>query len=42
MIMFYYFVGLIIVHGKIIVLNGTWRTICENNVTTRMVWDALD
>jgi hypothetical protein len=30
-----------IVHDKIIMLMGTWRTTRENNVTTRVVWDAL-
>jgi hypothetical protein len=34
-------VGLIIVHDKIIVLIGTWRTTRENNDTTRVVWDLL-
>jgi hypothetical protein len=34
-------VGLIIVHDKIIVLIGTWRTTRENSATTRVVWDAL-
>jgi hypothetical protein len=32
---------LIIVHVKIIMLIGTWRTTWENNATTRVVWDAL-
>jgi hypothetical protein len=29
------------VHGKIIMLIGTWRTTRENSATTRVVWDAL-
>jgi hypothetical protein len=29
------------VHGKIIMLMGTWITIRENSATTRVVWDAL-
>jgi hypothetical protein len=29
------------VHGKIIMLMGTWRTTRENSATTRVVWDAL-
>jgi hypothetical protein len=33
---------LIIVHDKIILLIGTWRTTRENSATTRMEWDALD
>jgi hypothetical protein len=32
---------LIIVHAKIIMLIGTWRTTQENSATTRVVWDAL-
>jgi hypothetical protein len=32
---------LFIVHDKIIMLIGTWRTTRENSTTTRMVWDAL-
>jgi hypothetical protein len=32
---------LIIVHDKIIMLIGTWRTTQENSATTRVVWDAL-
>jgi hypothetical protein len=32
---------LFIVHNKIIMLLGTWRTIRENSATTRVVWDAL-
>jgi hypothetical protein len=34
-------IGLIIVHDKIIVLIGTWRTTRENSATTRVEWDAL-
>jgi hypothetical protein len=29
------------IHGKIIMLIGTWRTTRENSATTRVVWDAL-
>jgi hypothetical protein len=32
---------LIIVHDKIIMLLGTWRTTRENSATTRVVWDDL-
>jgi NADH:ubiquinone oxidoreductase subunit 3 (subunit A) len=32
---------LFIVHDKIIMLMGTWRTTRENSVTTRVVWHAL-
>jgi hypothetical protein len=32
---------LIIVHDKIIMLIGTWRTTRENSATTRVVWDDL-
>jgi hypothetical protein len=32
---------LFIVHDKIIMLIGTWRTTRENSATTRAVWDAL-
>jgi hypothetical protein len=32
---------LIIVHDKIILLIGTWRTTRENSVTTRVEWDTL-
>jgi hypothetical protein len=32
---------LIIVHDKIILLIGTWRTTWENSATTRVEWDAL-
>jgi NADH:ubiquinone oxidoreductase subunit 3 (subunit A) len=32
---------LFIVHDKIIMLMGTWRTTQENSATTRVVWDAL-
>ena len=32
---------LFIVHDKIIMLIGTWRTTRENSATTRVVWDAL-
>jgi hypothetical protein len=34
-------VVLIIVHDKIIMLIGTWRTTRENSATSRVVWDAL-
>jgi hypothetical protein len=37
MIMFY----LIIVHDKIIMLIGTWRTAQKNSATTRVECDAL-
>jgi maltodextrin utilization protein YvdJ len=33
---------LIIVHDKIIMSIGTWRTTRENSATTRVVWDACD
>jgi hypothetical protein len=29
------------VHGKIIMLMGTWRTTQEKSATPRVVWDAL-
>jgi hypothetical protein len=32
---------LIIVHGKIILLIGTWRTTWKNSATTRVEWDNL-
>ena len=32
---------LFIVHDKIIMLIGTWRTTRENSATTRVVWDTL-
>jgi predicted ferric reductase len=32
---------LFIVHDKIIMLIGTWRTTQENSATIRVVWDAL-
>jgi hypothetical protein len=32
---------LCIIHDKIIILIGTWRTTRENNASTRVVWDAL-
>jgi hypothetical protein len=32
---------LIIVHDKIIMLIGTWRTTLKNSATTRVVWHAL-
>jgi hypothetical protein len=41
MIMFQICCYLIIVHDKIILLIGTWRTTRENSATTRVVWDAL-
>jgi hypothetical protein len=34
-------IDLIIVHDKIIVLIGTWRTTRKNSATTRVEWDAL-
>jgi NADH:ubiquinone oxidoreductase subunit 3 (subunit A) len=33
---------LFIVHDKIIMLIGTWRTTRENSATTRVACDALD
>jgi hypothetical protein len=39
--MIYYCWLSIIVHDKIIVLIGTWRTTRKNSATTRVVWDAL-
>jgi hypothetical protein len=41
MIILYYYCWLFIIHDKIIVLIGTWRTTRENNATTRMEWDTL-
>jgi hypothetical protein len=41
MIMFQLCCCLIIVHDKIILLIGAWRTTQENSATTRVVWDAL-
>jgi hypothetical protein len=41
MIMFQLCCCLIIVHDKIILLIGTWRTIRENSATTRVDWDTL-
>jgi hypothetical protein len=41
MIMFQLCCCLIIVHDKIILLIGTWRTTQENSATTRVEWDAL-
>jgi hypothetical protein len=41
MIMFQICRCLIIVHDKIILLIGTWRTTQENSATTRVEWDAL-
>jgi hypothetical protein len=41
MIMSNYVVVLIIVHDKIIMLIGTWRTTRQNSATTRVVWEAL-
>jgi predicted ferric reductase len=32
---------LFIVHDKIIMLIGTWRTTREYSAITRVVWDAL-
>jgi YD repeat-containing protein len=34
-------VDFIIMHDKIILLIGTWRTTRENSATTRVEWDAL-
>jgi hypothetical protein len=41
MVMFQLCCCLIIVHDKIILLIGTWRTTRENSATTRVEWDAL-
>jgi NADH:ubiquinone oxidoreductase subunit 3 (subunit A) len=41
MIIPYYYYLLFIVHDKIIVLIGTWRTTWENSATTRVEWDTL-
>jgi hypothetical protein len=41
MIMFQLCCCLIIVHDKIILLIGTWRTTRENSATTRVEWNAL-
>jgi hypothetical protein len=41
MIMFQLCCCLIIVHDKIILLIGTWRTTRENSATIRVEWDAL-
>ena len=41
MIMFQLCCCLIIVHDKIILLIGTWKTTRENSATTRVEWDAL-
>jgi hypothetical protein len=30
-----------IIHDKIILLIGTWRTTRENSATIRVVWDAI-
>jgi hypothetical protein len=32
---------LFIIHDKIILLIGTWRTTRENSATKRVIWDAL-
>jgi hypothetical protein len=32
---------LFIVHDKIILLIGTWRTTRENSATTRVIWDDI-
>jgi hypothetical protein len=32
---------LIIVHDKIMLLIGAWRTTQDNSATTRVEWDAL-
>jgi hypothetical protein len=34
-------VELFIIHDKIIVLTGTWRTTRENSATRRVEWDTL-
>jgi hypothetical protein len=41
MIMFQSCCCSIIVHDKIILLIGTWRTTRENSATIRVEWDAL-
>jgi hypothetical protein len=41
MIILYYYCWLFIIHDKIIVLIGTWRTTWENNATTRVEWNTL-
>jgi NADH:ubiquinone oxidoreductase subunit 3 (subunit A) len=41
MITFFIIRLLFIVHDKIIMLMGTWRTTRENSATTRVAWDAL-
>jgi hypothetical protein len=41
MVMFQLCCGLIVVHDKIILLIGTWRTTLENSATTRVKWDTL-
>jgi hypothetical protein len=41
MIILYYYCSLFIVHHKITVLIGTWRTTRENRATTRVEWDTL-
>jgi hypothetical protein len=37
----FYYLFIINVHDKIIMLMGTWRTTEENSATTRVLWDAL-
>jgi hypothetical protein len=34
-------VGLFMVHDKIMLLIGTWRTTQENSATIRVEWDTL-
>jgi hypothetical protein len=41
MIIFQFFVDLIIVYDKIIVLIRTWSLTWDNSATTRVVWDAF-
>jgi hypothetical protein len=41
MIMFQLCCCLIIVHDKIILLTGTWRTTRDNSATIRVEWYAL-
>jgi hypothetical protein len=41
MIMFQLCYCLIIIHDKIILLIGIWRTTQDNSATTRVEWDAL-
>jgi hypothetical protein len=41
MIIPYFYYRLFIIHDKITVLIGTWRTTRENSATTRVEWDTL-